>query len=64
MVIYFHRWGSVERKEDQAELGPDPDEEEVEDVRLDNERECHWRMVSEDNDGGVDNRISIMHDER
>ena len=43
---------------------PDPDEEEMEDVRLDNERECHWRMVSKDNDGGVDNRISIMHDER
>ena len=38
MVIYFHRWNSVERKEDQAELGPDPDEEEVEYLRLYDER--------------------------
>ena len=40
---------------------PDPDEEEVEDVRLDNERERHWRMFFEDNDGGVDDQKVILH---
>ena len=28
----------------------DPDEEEMDDVNLDNERERHWRVVSEYND--------------
>ena len=31
----------------------DHDEEEMEYVKLDNERERHYRMVFEDNDGGA-----------
>ena len=30
-------------------MGDDPDEEDMEDVKLDDERECHWRMVFYDN---------------
>ena len=39
----------------------DPDEEEMDDVNLDNERECHWRIVFEDNDGGVDDENALLY---
>ena len=38
----------------------DPDEEEMDAVNLDDERECHWRMVFEDNGGGVDNAKKLL----
>ena len=28
---------------------------------LDDERECNWRMVFEDNNGGVDDTKSVIH---
>ena len=31
-------------------------------VSLDDEREHHWRMVLEDNYGGVDNEKALLHD--
>ena len=40
------------------------DEEEMEDVNLDNDRELHWRMVFEDNDGGVDDANALLHAKR
>ena len=27
----------------------DPDEEDMDDVNIDDKRECHWRMVFEEN---------------
>ena len=33
----------------------DPDEEDMEDLRLDDEIECHWRVVLEHNEGRVQN---------
>ena len=42
----------------------DPDEEDIEDINLDNERERHWRMVFEDNDVGVDNAKALMNVKR
>ena len=45
-------------------MDPDPDEEDMEDVRLDDERERHWRMVFEDNGGGVDYDKELLHDKR
>ena len=38
----------------------DPDEEEMDDVNLDDERGHHWRMVFEDNDRGVDDEKSLL----
>ena len=35
----------------------DPDEEEMEDFKLDNERRCHWIMVFEENYGGMGDKI-------
>ena len=34
----------------------DPDEEEMDDVNIDNEKEQHWRNVFEENEGGVDDK--------
>ena len=42
----------------------DTDEEEMEDVNLDDERECHYRMVLGDNDGGVDDAKALLHAKR
>ena len=42
----------------------DPDEEDMEDVNLDNERERHWRMVSKDNNRGLDNAKALLHSKR
>ena len=42
----------------------DPDEWEMYDVNLYDERGRHWRMVFEDNDGGVDNENALLHDKR
>ena len=36
----------------------------MEDVKLDYERERHWRMVFEDNDGGVDYKKVLLHSKR
>ena len=41
----------------------DPDEEEIDDVNIDNERERHWRKKFEDNEGGVDEK-ALLHAKR
>ena len=33
-------------------------------VNKDDDRECHWKMLSKDNDGGVDDRKALLHDKR
>ena len=38
-----------------------PDEEEIEDVVLDDERGRHWCMVFEGNNGRVDGTKSLLH---
>ena len=40
---------------------PYPDEEEIKDMVLDDERERRWRMVFEDNNGGVDGTKVLLH---
>ena len=42
----------------------DPDEEEMENVKLDDEREHHWRMVFKDNYGGADDKKTLLHAKR
>ena len=42
----------------------DPGEEDMDDFNLDNERERHWRMVFEDNDGGVDGAKALLYAKR
>ena len=42
----------------------DPDEEEMGDVNLDDERERRWRMVFEDIDGGMDDAKALLYAKR
>ena len=42
----------------------DTDEKEMEDVNLDDERERPWRMVFEENYGGVDDAKELLHAKR
>ena len=39
----------------------DSDKEEMDDVNLDNERERHWRIVFEENNGGADGAKALLH---
>ena len=36
----------------------------MQDVKVDDEREHHWRMVFGENDGRVDNNKALLHDKR
>ena len=42
----------------------DPDEEEMEDVKLDDEMECHRRIFFEDKYGGVGDNKAFLHANR
>ena len=42
----------------------DPDEEEMDDVNIDDDRERHWRMVFEENYGGLDDAKALLHAKR
>ena len=57
-MIQFKKYDGEDRKEeeaDKAEIEPDLDQEDIEDMIIDNKRECHWRTVLEYNDGRIDN---------
>ena len=60
-MLQFKKQAGVESKEDQADAEDGPVEEQMDDVNLDGERERHWRMVFEDNDGGVDDAKALLH---
>ena len=47
MFINFNKEDGVHRREEQADVELDPDEEETEDARIYDKRECHWRMFFE-----------------
>ena len=64
VILNFKKEVDVESKEDQADVEYNTDEEEMDDVNLDNEREHHWMMVSKKNDGGVDNAQALLHVKR
>ena len=64
VVLHFHKQDGVDRNLEQADVEQDPDEEDMEDVKLDKKSEHHWRMVFEDNDGGVGNQKSVLHAKR
>ena len=63
-MMQFKNEVGVESKEDQVDVEYDTDEEDMENINLDDERERHWRMVFEDNYGGVDNANALPHAKR
>ena len=60
----IYMWACVDNKEDKADVDDDPNEKDMEYVNLDNGRERQWRMVFEDNDGGVDYAKALLHAKR
>ena len=67
-VVYFmlhlNKEKGFERKEEQADVYQYSDEEEIEDVKLDYEKERQWKVVFEDNDGGVEDKKELLHAKR
>ena len=61
IILLFKKEVNVEIKESQAEVEDDPDKEEMDNVNLDKEREPLWRMMFEENDGGVDGANSLLN---
>ena len=61
IILHFKNEVIFDRQYDQAEGGGDPDEEGMEDVKLDSEREHHRRMVFEDNAGGVEDKKALLN---
>ena len=53
VMLRFLKEVDVDSKEEQADVENDPDEEDMDDANLDDERERHWSMDFEDNEGGV-----------
>ena len=51
-ILRFKKEFSVDSKDQQAGVDDDTDEEYMDDVNIDDERERHWRMVFEGNGGG------------
>ena len=64
VFLNFNNQYGVNRKEQQADVNPDPDEEDMEYVILDNERQPHCRIVFKDNGGGVDDQKTILRARR
>ena len=56
VMLWFKKEVSVDSKEYQAYVEDDTNEEDMENVKLDNGRKCHCRMVLKDNDRGVDDK--------
>ena len=63
-MMWLKKEFGVNSKEYQADVEDDPNEEEMGNINLDDERERHWRMVFYDNDGGVENAKALLHSKR
>ena len=62
--LHFIKEDGVDKRQEQVGMEPDPDEEDIEDVVLGDQRERHWRMVFEENNGGVGGTKSLLHDKK
>ena len=54
ILLKFNKEDDIDRKGDQSNMEEDTGEEDMEDMRIRNEIERHWKMVFGDNKGGVD----------
>ena len=63
-MLRFKNEVGVDSREEQVDMEDDPNENEMDGVNLDNERERHWRMVFDDNDEGVDDAKALLHAKR
>ena len=49
VILHFKKEVGVDSRKEQADVVYNPDKEEMEDLKLHDEKESHWRMVFEDN---------------
>ena len=63
-MLQFKKEVGVDSKEEQVDVEDDPDEEDMDNANLDDKMERHWRMVFEENDGGVDDVKALLHAKR
>ena len=63
-MLRFKKWVGVYSEEEQADVKDDPDGKDMDDVKLDDEKERHWRMVYVDNNGVVDDNKALLHAKR
>ena len=60
VILRFKKDVSFESNEEQPYVEDGPDEEEMEYVKLYDERERHWRMIFEENDGGMGDKKALI----
>ena len=60
-MLQFKKDFGVDSKEEEADVESYTDEEDMDDVNLNDERERHWKMVFEDIDGGVEYTKALLH---
>ena len=58
---HFIKKDGVDKREDKLGVNPDTNEEDIKDMVLDDDREHHWHMVFEDNNGEVDGTKALIH---
>ena len=61
VLLQFKTEEEIDSKEEQIELDHDPDEEEMGEVHIVDERERHYRNYFEDNEGGVNDKKALLH---
>ena len=64
IMLRFLNQVGVETNLQQTYMQDYHDEEEMDDVNLDDERERHWRIVFENNGGGVNDAKALVHAKR
>ena len=61
---HFIKQYGLNKRQEQVGVNPDPDEEQIDDVALDDDRERHWCMVFEDSNGGTGGKKAPLHTNR
>ena len=61
VMLRFKKEVGFESKEEQVYVEDDPNEEDMDYVNLDDDRELHCMMVFEDNNVGVDDAKSLLY---
>ena len=61
VLLQFNKEGGVNIKEENIDMGEDPDREYMKDIRLDDESEHHWRMIFEFKNVGIDYEKAPLH---
>ena len=59
--LHFIKEDGVEKREEQLGVKTYPDQGDIKEVFLDDERERHWRMIFEDNNGGANGTKALLH---